>query len=67
MENGGYWTMVSNPDGVAVFVWMGFDSNTTPGADSATLNGLIERASVLLAKELHNEARNRLIARPKKK
>ncbi len=66
-DNGGYWAMVSNPDGVAVFVWMGFDSNTTPGADSAALNDLIERASVLLAKELHHEARNRLIARSKKK
>lgn len=66
-DNGGYWTMVSNPNGVAVFVWMGFDSNTTPGADSADLNALIQRASIMLARELHAEARTRLKERSENK
>lgn len=66
-DNGGYWTMVSNLDGVAVFVWMGFDSNTTVGADNESLNSLIQRASIMLAREIHQEARNRLINRPDNK
>ncbi len=66
-DNSGCWAMVSNVNGVTVFVWMGFDSAETPGAESASLRSLIQRSSLMLARELHREARNRLIARSEKK
>lgn len=62
-NNGGYWTMVSNAKGVAVYVWMGFDSPDSPCADSAVLRRLMQRASLMLARELHHEARKHLIER----
>ena len=66
-DNSGCWAMVSNANGVTVFVWMGFDSPDTPGADSSSLRSLMQRSSLMLARELHREARNRLIARTAKK
>ena len=66
-DNSGCWAMVSNVNGVTVFVWMGFDSAEPPGAESSSLRSLIQRSSLMLARELHREARNRLIARSEKK
>lgn len=63
LQDGGCWTMVSNRNGVAVFVWMGFDSAECSGAKSAVVKRLVQRASLLLARELHREARNSLIKR----
>lgn len=60
-NNGGYWTMVSNDRGAAVFVWMGEESpaGEQPAADRK-LNMLISRASLTLAKTLHSAARREL-------
>ena len=61
--HGGYWSMVFNDRGVAVFVWMGVE--TTPGDEVPShpgLNRLISHASLTLAKELHSAARRELRA-----
>lgn len=60
--NGGQWSMVFNDRGVAVFVWMGIESpGDTPPA-TPDLRKLISHASILLARELHAEARRQLRA-----
>ncbi len=64
LDNGGYWSMACNERGVAVFVWMGFDNPKLPAASHPVIRKLMSRASVYLAREIHREARNRLIERP---
>lgn len=62
-SNGGYWSMVCNDRGVAVFVWMGVEA--APGAEvpsNPALNRLISHASLTLARELHTAARKELRA-----
>lgn len=63
-DKSGFWTMACNPRGVAVFVWIGFDDPNIPAASNAVVRRLMSKASVNLAKELHKEARRRLIERP---
>lgn len=65
--NGGVWSMACNRLGVAVYVWMGFDDPTRPCASSSSLNALMSRASIYLAKEIHRTARQRLKDRSVKK
>ena len=64
VDNGGFLTMACNARGVAVFVWIGFDDPSIPAASNPVVRRLMSRASVHLAKELHKEARRRLIERP---
>lgn len=56
--------MACNERGVAVFVWMGFDNPKLPAASHPVIRKLMSRASVYLSREIHREARNRLIERP---
>ncbi len=63
-DNRGIMCMVFNDKGVAVFVWMGFD-NPEHMPQGTRMSGLMKRATLCLAKELHTEARARLRARAK--
>lgn len=58
-ENGGYWCMVSNDRGVAVFVWMGPEGEQLPALPS-DLRRLISQAALYLAKDLHATTRRDL-------
>ena len=62
-EQGGYWTMVFNDRGIAVFVWMGLEAaGGTPPQMTAELRNLISNASLMLAKDLHSTARREIRA-----
>lgn len=61
-ENHGIMCMVFNNRGVAVFVWMGFDSPDDMPT-GARMTGLMKKAAYCLASELHTAARARLKAR----
>lgn len=66
-NHGGSWVSVSNPGGVSVFVWMGFDAPIENVTNSADLNALIQRASIYLARQIHRQAKSRLITRATRK
>lgn len=62
-NQGGYWTMVCNDRGVAVFLWIGVEFPA--GAEPPTgneLRKLIPQVAMALAKDLHTRARKELRA-----
>lgn len=56
----GQFSMVLRENGVAVFVWMGFDDPTTEVAASGRMTNLLRRASMNLAQEVYEAARAEL-------
>ncbi len=55
-DNRGQFSMVSNRSGVCTFVWMGFDDPAEPAASTRELQRLLSRASLYLAREIHEHA-----------
>jgi len=67
-DNCGQWTMLhGGKDGLAVFVWMGYDDPASPAAAAKELNRLLPRASLCLAKEIYAKAREIQQGRNQKK
>ncbi len=56
----GQFSMVLRSNGVAVFVWMGFDDPTSEVAASGRMANLLKRASMNLAREVYEAARAEL-------
>lgn len=56
----GQFSMVLRENGVAVFVWMGFDDPNTEVAASGRMTNLLRRASMNLAREVYEAARAEL-------
>ena len=56
----GQFSMVLRENGVAVFVWMGFDKPDTEVAASGRMTNLLRRASMNLAREVYEAARAEL-------
>ena len=56
----GQFSMVLRENGVAVFVWMGFDDPTSEVAASSRMTNLLRRACMNLAKEVYEVARAEL-------
>lgn len=56
----GQFSMVLRNNGVAVFVWMGFDDPNTEVAASGRMTNLLRRASMNLAREVYEAARAEL-------
>ncbi len=50
----GQFCMVCSEEGVCTFVWMGFDSPSHPAATAPELQRLVPRASLYLAREIHD-------------
>ncbi len=53
----GQFSMVFSRNKACTFVWMGFDNPGTAAATNPAVQGLISRASLYLARELHSMAR----------
>lgn len=66
-EGYGHWTMLSSRNGLAVFVWMGYDDPRTAAATAKELRALLSRASLCLAKEIYAKAREIQQERKKQK
>ena len=56
----GQFSMVLRENGVAVFVWMGFDDPASEVAASSRMTNLLRRASMNLAREVYEAARAEL-------
>ena len=56
-DDDGQLTLISNPRGITVFVWVGFDSPQEGVSNQQTLRQLIAQCSLMLAKEIHQFAR----------
>ncbi len=54
-DNMGQFSMV-NHNGVCTFVWMGLDDPRAPAASTRELRRLLSRASLYLAREIHDHA-----------
>ena len=57
----GQFSMVLRENGVAVFVWMGFDKPDAEVAASGRMTNLLRRASMNLAREVYEAARAELL------
>lgn len=58
--NSGQFSMIIRPNGVCVFVWMGFDDPSLEVAGSSLLPRILRLASMNLAKEMYEETRAEL-------